>query len=113
MAVNIRRKASLPTIGIWSIMTYLRSQESEFLPKQLKTVSKSDKTLTSMLPPGAVGLITTGKQAEEILQNGRADLVFIGRQLLKDPFWPRAAAEDLKHSLEPPVQYTRYGSVWL
>ena len=62
---------------------------------------------------GAVGLITTGKQAEEILQNGRADLVYIGRQLLKDPFWPRTAAEDLKHLLEPPVQYTRYGSVWL
>ena len=62
---------------------------------------------------GAVGLITTGKQAEEILQNGRADLVYIGRQLIKDPFWPRTAAEDLKHLLEPPVQYTRYGSVWL
>ena len=48
--VTGRRKASLPTIGIWSIMTYLRSQESGYLPNQLKTVSKSDKTLTSMFP---------------------------------------------------------------
>lgn len=32
-------------------------------------------------------------QAEEILQNSRADLVAIGRALLKDPFWPRTAAE--------------------
>lgn len=60
----------------------------------------------------AVGLITTGKQAEEILQIGRAELVFIGKKLLKDTFWRRTAAEDLKHSLEPPVQYTRFGSVW-
>jgi NADPH2 dehydrogenase len=61
---------------------------------------------------GAVGLITTGRQAEEILQNGRADLIFVGRQMLRDPFWVRSAADDLKEALETPVQFTRYGSVW-
>lgn len=44
----------------------------------------------------AVGLIQNGRQAEEILQNGRADLVFVGRQMLRDPFWVRTAADDLK-----------------
>lgn len=62
---------------------------------------------------GAVGLIQTGREAEEILCNGRADLIFIGRQMLRDPFWVRSAADDLKVHIETPVQYTRYGSVWL
>ncbi|WP_121614158.1 NADPH dehydrogenase NamA [Mesobacillus foraminis] len=62
---------------------------------------------------GAVGLIKAGRQAEEILQNKRADLVFIGREFLKNPFWPRAAAEELGADIDAPVQYTRYGSDWL
>lgn len=56
---------------------------------------------------GAVGLITTGIQAEEILQNDRADLVFIGRALLNNPYWPKAAADELKYQLEAPTQYKR------
>jgi NADH:flavin oxidoreductases, Old Yellow Enzyme family len=62
---------------------------------------------------GAVGLIETGRQAEEILQNGRADMIFVGRDMLKDPFWARTAADDLKTTLPVPAQYTRYGSGWL
>ncbi|KAF5885253.1 MULTISPECIES: NADPH dehydrogenase NamA [Rhizobium] len=61
---------------------------------------------------GAVGLIETGRQAEEILQNGRADIVLIGREILKDPFWPRTAADELKSEIPVPPQYTRYGSAW-
>jgi NADPH2 dehydrogenase len=56
---------------------------------------------------GAVGLITSGLQAEEILQNGRADLIFIARELLRDPYWPRTAAKELGASIEPPLQYER------
>lgn len=61
---------------------------------------------------GAVGRIETGQQAEDILRNGRADLVFVGREMLKDPFWARTAADDLRQPIQPPAQYTRYGSVW-
>ncbi|EQC0969366.1 NADPH dehydrogenase NamA [Citrobacter braakii] len=61
---------------------------------------------------GAVGLIQTGRQAEEILQNGRADMVLIGREMLKDPFWVRTAADDLQVAIPVPAQYTRYGSAW-
>ncbi|MEF9993062.1 MAG: NADPH dehydrogenase NamA [Acinetobacter sp.] len=61
---------------------------------------------------GAVGLIETGRQAEEILQNGRADIVLVGREMLKDPFWARTAADDLKTEITVPSQYTRYGSAW-
>lgn len=56
---------------------------------------------------GAVGLITSGLQAEEILRNERADLIFIGRELLRDPYWARAAAKDLRTDIQAPVQYER------
>ncbi|MEH6988837.1 NADPH dehydrogenase NamA [Cytobacillus firmus] len=56
---------------------------------------------------GAVGLITSGLQAEEILQNERADLIFIARELLRDPYWPRTAAKELGAAIEPPKQYER------
>lgn len=59
------------------------------------------------IPVGAVGLITSPLQAEEILQNGRADLIFLGRELLRNPYWPYHAAKELGHPLEAPEQYRR------
>ncbi|QOR65377.1 NADPH dehydrogenase NamA [Cytobacillus suaedae] len=56
---------------------------------------------------GAVGLITTGNQAEEILRNNRADLIFVARELLRDPYWPRTAAKQLGVEIESPKQYDR------
>jgi NADPH2 dehydrogenase len=56
---------------------------------------------------GAVGLITSGLQAEEILQNDRADLIFIARELLRNPYWPRTAAKELGTEIQAPVQYER------
>ncbi|MED4591160.1 NADPH dehydrogenase, partial [Priestia flexa] len=56
---------------------------------------------------GAVGLITSGLQAEEILQSKRADLIFVARELLRDPYWPRTAAKELNTTIEAPVQYER------
>jgi NADPH2 dehydrogenase len=59
------------------------------------------------IPTGAVGLITSGVHAEEILQNDRADLVFLARELLRDPYWPRSVAKELGVSIEGPKQYER------
>ncbi|MBD8499942.1 NADPH dehydrogenase NamA [Paenibacillus arenosi] len=56
---------------------------------------------------GAVGLITEPTHAEDIIRNHRADLVFIGRELLRDPYWPRRAAAVLDAKLEPPQPYKR------
>ncbi|TMU86662.1 NADPH dehydrogenase NamA [Bacillus sp. BHET2] len=61
----------------------------------------------SDIDTGAVGLITTGIQAEEILQNERADLVLLARELLRDPYWPRTAANELGVEIEAPKQYER------
>lgn len=56
---------------------------------------------------GAVGLITSPIHAEEILQNDRADLIFLARELLRDPYWPRRAAKELGAEIEVPTQYKR------
>jgi len=56
---------------------------------------------------GAVGLITDARQAEDILERGDADLVFLARELLRDPYFPRRAAAELGVRIEPPVQYGR------
>jgi 2,4-dienoyl-CoA reductase-like NADH-dependent reductase (Old Yellow Enzyme family) len=60
------------------------------------------------IPTGAVGLISTPEMAEEILANGRADLIVLGRILLSDPHWPLHAAKALKaEAVAWPVQYER------
>ena len=56
---------------------------------------------------GAVGLITSPLHAEEILQNGRADMIFLARELLRDPYWAYTAAKELKADIKAPVPYER------
>jgi 2,4-dienoyl-CoA reductase-like NADH-dependent reductase (Old Yellow Enzyme family) len=56
---------------------------------------------------GAVGLITKAEHAEEILGNGRADLVFLARVVLADPTWPIRAAMALGTKAPVPNQYLR------
>ncbi|TLU99395.1 NADPH dehydrogenase NamA [Dyadobacter luticola] len=56
---------------------------------------------------GAVGLITEAKQAEDILQNGEADLIVMARELLRDPYFPLHAAHQLGDDITWPVQYDR------
>lgn len=64
------------------------------------------------LPSGAAGLITEPAQAAKILADGEADVVLLGRELLRDPYWPRRAARELgvevtERPLAPPPQYGR------
>lgn len=56
---------------------------------------------------GAVGMITEPKQAEEIIASGKADMVFLARELLRDPYWPRRAAKELGAEISAPNQYLR------
>jgi 2,4-dienoyl-CoA reductase-like NADH-dependent reductase (Old Yellow Enzyme family) len=57
----------------------------------------------------AVGLILTGKQAEEALQAGRADLIAVGRDALYDPNWPLHAARELGVDPEYALWPQQYG----
>lgn len=59
------------------------------------------------LPVIAGGLISEAEMAEEIVSNNRADMVFIGRELLRNPYWPLEAAKKLNHQVDWPVQYER------
>lgn len=61
----------------------------------------------AQIPTGTVGLLTSGLQAEEILQSERADLVFLARVLLRDPYWARTAAKELNTTIQAPIQYVR------
>jgi 2,4-dienoyl-CoA reductase-like NADH-dependent reductase (Old Yellow Enzyme family) len=59
------------------------------------------------IPTGAVGLITTARQAEEIVASRKADLIILARQLLRDPYFPLHAAKELGVDVQWPVQYER------
>ncbi len=59
------------------------------------------------LPTGAVGLITEPAQADTIVREGRADVVLLGREMLRDPHWPLRAARELGQPAPVPAQYLR------
>ncbi len=56
---------------------------------------------------GAVGMITAPSQAAQIIAEGRADSVFLARELLRDPYWPLRAARELGQPMTWPIQYLR------
>jgi 2,4-dienoyl-CoA reductase-like NADH-dependent reductase (Old Yellow Enzyme family) len=54
---------------------------------------------------GAVGLITEPEQADEIIQRGCADLIFLARALLREPYWALRAEAALNGEQHWPVSY--------
>jgi 2,4-dienoyl-CoA reductase-like NADH-dependent reductase (Old Yellow Enzyme family) len=56
---------------------------------------------------GAVGLISQADQAERIVADNRADVVLLGREFLRDPYWPLHAAKLLGADISGPAQYLR------
>jgi len=65
-------------------------------------IKKEADILTS-----AVGLITDSFQAEEILAKGKADLILIARESLREPYFALKAAKALDDDIEWPLQYFR------
>lgn len=63
--------------------------------------------LASGILTGAVGMITKAQQADEIIKNGRADIVIMAREMLRDPYFPLRAAHELDVEVKWPVQYER------
>jgi 2,4-dienoyl-CoA reductase-like NADH-dependent reductase (Old Yellow Enzyme family) len=59
------------------------------------------------VPVAAVGGITEPTHADALVRNGRVDLVALGRELLRHPYWPLEAAHELGADVEWPVQYRR------
>ena len=56
---------------------------------------------------GAVGMITDAVQADEIISSGKADLVLMGRELLRNPYFPLQAARAMGTEVDWPRQYLR------
>ncbi|MFA6970657.1 MAG: NADH:flavin oxidoreductase/NADH oxidase [Gallionella sp.] len=61
------------------------------------------------VPTAAVGLITSPAQADHIIRSGQADMVLLGREMLRNPYWPLSAAQALGQAACWPVQYLRAG----
>lgn len=59
------------------------------------------------IPTAAVGMITTAELANEIIRNGRADIVAMGKELMRNPYFPLQAAAELGFDIDWPVQYKR------
>jgi 2,4-dienoyl-CoA reductase-like NADH-dependent reductase (Old Yellow Enzyme family) len=59
---------------------------------------------------GAVGQITAPAQADQLIRNGQADLVLLAREMLRDPYWPLHAADQLSADIAWPPQYLRAAS---
>ena len=57
------------------------------------------------VPTIGVGDIRTAEQADDVIRSGKADLVALGRELLRNPYWPLAAARALDKDMEYPQQY--------
>ena len=55
----------------------------------------------------AVGMIYSPDMAEQIVANGQADMVSLGRAMLIDPYWPQRAAKVLRAEVNWPAQYER------
>ena len=56
---------------------------------------------------GAVGMITTPEQADTILREGKADMVLLAREFLRQPYFPLVAGQQLGQAVPWPVQYVR------
>ncbi len=80
--------------------------EKDYQVKFAEAIKKETGIMT-----GAVGLITEAEEAEAIISGNRADLVFIGRKLLKDPYFPLQVAEVLGVDVPWPPQYLRARSI--
>lgn len=59
------------------------------------------------IPTSAVGMITEPVQADQIVRSGQADLVLLARELLRHPYWPLHAAQELRQEIAWPKQYVR------
>lgn len=84
------------------------SPEQQIVPAPLYQVpfAATIKKETGILT-GAVGIITKASEATTILQNGEADLIFMAREILRDPYFPLHAAKETGADIAWPLQYER------
>ncbi len=102
--INLVKKYGIDLINVSSggaVMTKINTYPGY----QLKFAEKI-KDYTG-LPVIAGGLVTTAEMAEKALQNERADYIYLGRELLRNPNWPFYAAKALGYEIKIAEQYER------
>lgn len=72
---------------------------------QLPLASSIKSELGESIAVGTVGLITSAQQAETIVVNGDADLIFMGREFLRNPYFPLEASKELRAAAPVPKPY--------
>lgn len=82
------------------------SQQVKFFPGYQVQFAAKIRSGANVLT-GAVGLITEPHQAEEILLEGQADVILMGRELLRNPYWPLYAQQILDEDSTWANQYLR------
>ncbi|MDP6102402.1 MAG: NADH:flavin oxidoreductase/NADH oxidase, partial [Dehalococcoidia bacterium] len=82
------------------------SQQVKFFPGYQVPFAAQVRSGANVLT-GAVGLITEPHQAEEILLEEHADVIFMGRELLRNPYWPLYAQQTLDEDPTWANQYLR------
>ncbi len=81
-------------------------QKIELKPLYQVAFAEEIKKNSGMMT-GAVGLITTSKEANSIIEDEKADVVLLARELLRDPYFPLRAAAETGGEIHWPVQYLR------
>jgi 2,4-dienoyl-CoA reductase-like NADH-dependent reductase (Old Yellow Enzyme family) len=67
----------------------------------------SEVRMKAGIPTGAVGLITEVQQANEIITSGKADIVLMAREMLREPYWAMKAEAAMGRDVHLPKQYER------
>jgi 2,4-dienoyl-CoA reductase-like NADH-dependent reductase (Old Yellow Enzyme family) len=80
--------------------------KSNVFPSYQVPFAEQIKTQTGIIT-GAVGVITTAQQANEIIAGGKADLIVIAREHLRNPYFATHAAKELGIETTIPFQYKR------
>lgn len=84
------------------------SKEQKITVKPLYQVQFAEQVKKeSGILTAAVGLITTVTEAEQILNDQQADLIFMAREFLRDPYFPLHAAKEVGIDISWPLQYQR------
>ena len=72
-----------------------------------QTANAARIRIEAPMPTAALGMITSAAQAEHVLRSGQADMVFLARELLREPYFALHAASELGAEVKWPVQYER------
>jgi len=102
--INMVKPAGLDIVHVSS--GGLTPQPVNTYPGYQLEIGKKIKTLCQ-LPTVVGGLVTETQMAEEILENQRGDLIFLGRELLRNPYWVLQASQDLGADIQWPKAYER------